>query len=1093
MDFSPLLILLFGGLIGWLFRHWRSADELAARRRDQQHQQLSSYEATDNNAETNHSSNLASHHTATQAVSSQIHEQNHDNLTISGSFNGVTLTVIEQELGELYQLSAKVKPLEYELHKTREQLARFRPTQTASSDNLNDSWATLQTAQHEKEFLEFSAEGQYTVHVTSDESAPDEIGELYQLVAKVKPLQYELSRSRKSINSLAADKERVERRLRSQLEQNNQQQETHKLELAKGLATQLTQKDARIAVLKARVEKADRESADQAKNLAELSVTKTDQQLLKQVKLQLIDENTALQSELQSLEEQANKANAESSAAILQQKNELHSLQLQADDQKIQLGNANKRLDDVNRQKINNVEVHADLQKAIAGRDEQIGALGTQLDELSQTTNAALRHKDEAILRTEKFEVLLSKAETHTAELQVQQTQAEQQWRYEMSLLQAATTGFEEFKANASSREAELERMVSQSNSQRLALESRLKAVEADTIELEEALESSQTSAQSFAEYSKIAESKAIQLSGSLSERESEINTITDRVTAAEAKLQQRDQAFQQQARSEQKLAEKYNAAQFRIDKLDEQLEHSEGSKRQLLADVTQAKLQVAELTSKLQKRDVQLVNKDEAQKSYTARQAAIDASQSSDRAQLEKLESELKQSKQQAQAVTDALKQSQQQAKELEEKLTRVDTASQATQARLSELKRGRLSDAHKIGELQVQLKQAEVNASQALADTTDLAQLQAQVSMLKNETRKYTIFQKDAQTTARELLDAKELLKELDEQKRAAAEASDRLTSSNLEIARLQKDLDQSKRFQIELREQSVLLDKLQTQLKQSTETKHTLDDYQSRVSKLEQELKARDAELKTTQSQVHKNAKRDLNRTDKATIALSASKKRISELNKALSKAERAAKKAEQNDLELRRLRSELRSLQAQRDKNAKSLISTKNATTFDTTAADATALKKLENDIARRDKQIEQLMNRLSDAQQTWSDKTRSTANKKPNSRSPDSRSNESDKAPRIKPHNNNPQNSPVLLAVLKAKDDLKRIKGIGPVMEKTLNRLGITSFKQIAEFTKADIQRVSDALKTFPGRIERDDWIGGASKQYTIKYENKAEA
>ena len=61
------------------------------------------------------------------------------------------------------------------------------------------------------------------------------------------------------------------------------------------------------------------------------------------------------------------------------------------------------------------------------------------------------------------------------------------------------------------------------------------------------------------------------------------------------------------------------------------------------------------------------------------------------------------------------------------------------------------------------------------------------------------------------------------------------------------------------------------------------------------------------------------------------------------------------------------------------------------------------------------------------------------------------------------------------------DDLKKINGIGPVMEKTLNELGIRTWEQIAAFTTEDIERVSGAITSFGGRIERDDWIGGAKE------------
>jgi len=55
------------------------------------------------------------------------------------------------------------------------------------------------------------------------------------------------------------------------------------------------------------------------------------------------------------------------------------------------------------------------------------------------------------------------------------------------------------------------------------------------------------------------------------------------------------------------------------------------------------------------------------------------------------------------------------------------------------------------------------------------------------------------------------------------------------------------------------------------------------------------------------------------------------------------------------------------------------------------------------------------------------------------------------------------------------DDLKRIRGIGVLIEKRLNALGITSYEQVANWTKADIDSVSSQLD-FRGRIERENWV-----------------
>jgi len=60
------------------------------------------------------------------------------------------------------------------------------------------------------------------------------------------------------------------------------------------------------------------------------------------------------------------------------------------------------------------------------------------------------------------------------------------------------------------------------------------------------------------------------------------------------------------------------------------------------------------------------------------------------------------------------------------------------------------------------------------------------------------------------------------------------------------------------------------------------------------------------------------------------------------------------------------------------------------------------------------------------------------------------------------------------------DDLKVIKGIGPVIEKALNAQGINQYRQIANFSEADVSWVNDHLD-FAGRIEREQWIEQAKK------------
>ena len=67
------------------------------------------------------------------------------------------------------------------------------------------------------------------------------------------------------------------------------------------------------------------------------------------------------------------------------------------------------------------------------------------------------------------------------------------------------------------------------------------------------------------------------------------------------------------------------------------------------------------------------------------------------------------------------------------------------------------------------------------------------------------------------------------------------------------------------------------------------------------------------------------------------------------------------------------------------------------------------------------------------------------------------------------------------------DDLKEIKGVGKVMESVLNGKGVYLFHQIANFSANDVAWVNEAIEAFPGRIERDNWVGQAQELYRTKY------
>ena len=61
----------------------------------------------------------------------------------------------------------------------------------------------------------------------------------------------------------------------------------------------------------------------------------------------------------------------------------------------------------------------------------------------------------------------------------------------------------------------------------------------------------------------------------------------------------------------------------------------------------------------------------------------------------------------------------------------------------------------------------------------------------------------------------------------------------------------------------------------------------------------------------------------------------------------------------------------------------------------------------------------------------------------------------------------------------AADDLKKLSGVGPALEKKLIEAGVTTFAQIAAWTPEDVAAMDEKL-SFKGRIEREGWIAQAA-------------
>lgn len=59
------------------------------------------------------------------------------------------------------------------------------------------------------------------------------------------------------------------------------------------------------------------------------------------------------------------------------------------------------------------------------------------------------------------------------------------------------------------------------------------------------------------------------------------------------------------------------------------------------------------------------------------------------------------------------------------------------------------------------------------------------------------------------------------------------------------------------------------------------------------------------------------------------------------------------------------------------------------------------------------------------------------------------------------------------------DNLRFIEGINPMVEHRLHAAGIYRFNQLAHLTPDDVYLLNEILEFFPGRVQRDNWVGQA--------------
>jgi predicted flap endonuclease-1-like 5' DNA nuclease len=73
------------------------------------------------------------------------------------------------------------------------------------------------------------------------------------------------------------------------------------------------------------------------------------------------------------------------------------------------------------------------------------------------------------------------------------------------------------------------------------------------------------------------------------------------------------------------------------------------------------------------------------------------------------------------------------------------------------------------------------------------------------------------------------------------------------------------------------------------------------------------------------------------------------------------------------------------------------------------------------------------------------------------------------------------------AVGASPDDLKRIRGVGPALERFLHKRGVFWFRQVATWSQADIDKFEFLLPNFGGRIQRENWVHSAQVEHYKRY------
>ncbi len=362
---------------------------------------------------------------------------------------------------------------------------------------------------------------------------------------------------------------------------------------------------------------------------------------------------------------------------------------------------------------------------------------------------------------------------------------------------------------------------------------------------------------------------------------------------------------------------------------------------------------------------------------------------------QIQKLKSELDEAHEQASKNAAA---DQQKLKELE---------SQLTEARdISDTEKRGLQD--NIQKLQSELEQARAQTSDSAADKAKLKTLESQLQettesaekeqhKLQENIQKLKSLLEQARSQASESSADKQKLRVLESQLEQANNAASELNTAKIDIANLNSQLNKSR-----------------MELAQKTETNSTDSQQANKHARENAELARQLQQVKTEVGELRE------------------ARGKVTELTAQLNK--------------VREHNRQLRVNNAAAAKPAAAPI----------TPIDVGKIKKLEKENAEKDQQIADLLKKAKARKNQ--PKAAKTTSKKTDW--------QKGKTKLGTPGSNH-------------KDDLTAINGIGPKIEKVLNRLGIKSLEQIATFKVAEVKLVDEALVDFSGRIQRDEWVAQA--------------